>query len=539
MEQITAEKIKERIKENLSRAKSNLTPSMISNAESTQKRNNGDLLEYLLSLKDNDLFLREAYGKILGRLPDAHGFKHYMDGLNEGVPKKAILYRLINSPEARAKKVEIRFRPELTIYAFISRLKPIIKKVPLASAIIFWLYRWLRLPSRFHQLSQHFKVVLSEIGGLQAQESSHSSAIEGLQSHLASLSSAVETLQAQNNSIFSTIGQLKDRENSLSAAGETIQSQNNSILSAIGKLQARERSLSVVIEGLQSHLASLSSAIETLQAQNNSIFSTIGELKDRENSLSAAAVTLQSQYSSIFTAIKELQAQQGSHSSAIEGLQSQLNSFSSPGGRRVSSDWTKFYSKEITNEDMSKNIEHHRYFIDLICDWANKTSYGRPPKLVEIGVGTATMSIHLSKRYFEVLGIDLDPLIVAKAIETNNKLGGHAKFIAMDALDLSKFFKENAFDIAFSQGTLEHFDNEKLKQILEAQLAIAKYVILSVPSANWRQEDFGDERKMTVQEWKNLLNDFQLKIEHISYYQEGDLHIAIVINKQTPHPTLK
>jgi chaperonin cofactor prefoldin len=461
MEKITAEKIKERIKENLSRAKSNSTPIMISNAEPTQKKNNGDLLKYLLSLKDNDVFLREAYGKILGRMPDGHGYKHYMDELNEGVPQKAILYRLINSPEARAKKVEIKFRPELTFYAFISRLRPIIKKVPLASTIFFWLYRLLRLPSRFHQLSQHFKVVLSEVGGLQAQESSHSSAIEGLQSQFNSLSSFIKTLQSQNSSIFLTIRELKDRESSLSAAAETLQSQNSSIFAAIREVEAQERSRSSVIEGLQSQLASLSSA----------------------------------------------------------------------GGKRISSDWAKFYSREITNEDMAKNVEHHRYFIDLVSEWANKASNTRIPKILEIGIGTATMSIYLSKRYFEVVGLDLDPLIVAKAIETNNKLGGHAKFVAMDAFDLSKFFKENAFDIAFSQGTLEHFDNEKLKQILEAQLPIAKCVILSVPSVNWQQEDFGDERKMTVEEWKKLLNDFELKIEHISYYQEGDLHIAIVISK--------
>ena len=374
----------------------------------------------------------------------------------------------------------------------------------MASTIFFWLYRLLRLPSRFHHLSQHFKVVLSEIGGLQAQESSHSSAIEGLQSQLNSLSSAVEALQAQDSSIFSVIKEL----------------------------QAQKNSHSSVIEGLQSQLNSLSSTLENLQAQNRSIFSIIGELKVQENSLSGAVETLQVQNSSIFSAIGELRAQESSHSSAIEGLQSQLASLSSAGGRRISSDWAKFYSKEITNEDMAKNVEHHRYFIDLVSEWANKASNTRIPKILEIGIGTATMSIYLSKRYFEVVGLDLDPLIVAKAIETNNELGGHAKFVAMDAFDLSKFFKENAFDIAFSQGTLEHFNNEKLKQILEAQLAIAKYVIFSVPSVNWPQEDFGDERKMTVEEWKKLLNDFELKIEHISYYQEGDLHIAIVISKE-------
>jgi cyclopropane fatty-acyl-phospholipid synthase-like methyltransferase len=152
------------------------------------------------------------------------------------------------------------------------------------------------------------------------------------------------------------------------------------------------------------------------------------------------------------------------------------------------------------------------------------------PRLLEIGVGTATMSIYLSKSYFEVIGLDSDPIIVAKAIETNKKLGGYAKFITMDAFNIQTFFKEKSFDIAFSQGTMEHFNNEKLKKILEAQLHVAKYVVFSVPSINWPTEDFGNERRMTVEGWKTLLQDFGFRIEHLSYYQEGDLHIAIVLS---------
>lgn len=198
--------------------------------------------------------------------------------------------------------------------------------------------------------------------------------------------------------------------------------------------------------------------------------------------------------------------------------------------KRLGTNWPKFYSKEITKEDMEGNINHHRYFIDLIVDWANRCSDHHIPKLLEVGVGTtATMSIYLSKRSFEVVGLDLDPLRVAKAIETNNKLGGYGKFIAMDAFDLPKFFKENTFDIAFSQGTMEHFNNDELEKILNAQLAVAKYAIFSVPSVNWPQKDFGNERKMTAEEWERMLKYFGLKIEYISYYQEGDLHIAAVI----------
>lgn len=198
--------------------------------------------------------------------------------------------------------------------------------------------------------------------------------------------------------------------------------------------------------------------------------------------------------------------------------------------KKVYANWTEFYSKDITNEQMIENIEHHRYFIDLICNWANKISEGRVAKLIEVGVGTATMCIYLSKKYFDIVGLDVEPELIAKAIETNKRLCGSAKFIAMDTLELPNLFKENTFDIAFSQGTMEHFDNDDLKKLIKAQLAIARYVIFSVPSVNWPHQEFGNERKMTLEEWERMLIQFGVKIEHISYYQKGDLHIAAVIS---------
>ena len=62
---------------------------------------------------------------------------------------------------------------------------------------------------------------------------------------------------------------------------------------------------------------------------------------------------------------------------------------------------------------------------------------------------------------------------------------------------------------------------------LEAQLAVATYVVFSVPSVNWPREDFGDERRMTLEEWKNVLSGQGLDIEHAEYYQEDDKDILI------------
>lgn len=239
-----------------------------------------------------------------------------------------------------------------------------------------------------------------------------------------------------------------------------------------------------------------------------------------------------SKINQLFQVVNELRRNDEIYELKINQLSSGVNSMQKD-VKKVFADWAKFYSEDTTNEQMIENIEHHRYFIDLICEWANKISYGRVAKLIEIGVGTATMSIYLSKKYFDVVGLDVEPLLIAKAIETNRRLSGSAKFIAMDALELPNLFKENTFDIVFSQGTMEHFDNDDLKKLIKAQLAIARYVIFSVPSVNWPHQEFGNERKMTLEEWERLLTEFGVKIEHISYYQRGDLHIAAVISSDS------
>ena len=191
--------------------------------------------------------------------------------------------------------------------------------------------------------------------------------------------------------------------------------------------------------------------------------------------------------------------------------------------------WCEFYKEDTTEDWLKKNIEYHTYFISIINKYSVQLSQGNIPKLVEIGTGTATMSIYFSRTSYDVLGIDNDPIIVSKAINANKKLGGYAKFICLDAFDLQKLFKEKLFDVAFSQGTLEHFNNDNLKRFIDAQLYVAKCVIFSVPSINYPNSEFGNERKMSVDEWNILLKSFGYNIDYISYYQEEESHVVAVI----------
>jgi hypothetical protein len=192
--------------------------------------------------------------------------------------------------------------------------------------------------------------------------------------------------------------------------------------------------------------------------------------------------------------------------------------------------WSKLYSKQVNENNLIENIEYHKIFITKIQQYALISEKKRIPKIIEIGLGNGTMSIYLSRdKLFDVYGIDNDIDVIASCINNNNTLGGYAKFLLLNIFDLS-LLKRKEFDVAFSQGTLEHFNNEDLLKILSKQLEIAKYVIFSVPSVFWGTREIGNERKMALEEWRNLLNFGGFKILNLEYYME-DQHIIGIVSE--------
>ncbi len=197
----------------------------------------------------------------------------------------------------------------------------------------------------------------------------------------------------------------------------------------------------------------------------------------------------------------------------------------------ISSPWGEYYSEDISEEDLLGNINHHKHFISLIEEYAQKASGNNVPKLIEIGIGTATMSIYFSRRQYEVMGLDNDINVIFNSLATNKRLGGHASFVMMDVNSLNLFSKKY-FDVAFSQGTLEHFDNDGIIKILSKQLEAAKYVVFSVPSIHYPKSEFGNERKMTTEEWEVILKNGGFNIEKLEYYREDTQIVCIVTEEK-------
>ena len=202
---------------------------------------------------------------------------------------------------------------------------------------------------------------------------------------------------------------------------------------------------------------------------------------------------------------------------------------------RADHPWLTEYPNLLSEEWVAKNLEHHQELVQLVEELAQRAAAGRTPRLLEAGAGSATFSLALSRRNYDVTAIDSDPLMVLRAQHIASHLGGYARIQCLDLHHLEAF-QDGWFDVVFSQGTLEHFDNAGIRALLEQQLRVGRTVVFSVPSVFWPTRDFVNERKMSLDEWKAVLQSVDADLLHLSYYRPGELHVLAALARRHPAP---
>ena len=94
-----------------------------------------------------------------------------------------------------------------------------------------------------------------------------------------------------------------------------------------------------------------------------------------------------------------------------------------------------------------------------------------PTRTLEIGAGTGTNALWLAQRGFDVLGIDVAPLAVERAIA---KLEGRALRCRFAALDfLAALPPDGPFQFVFDRGCFHVFDEPEERARFAAQVAAA------------------------------------------------------------------
>jgi len=132
----------------------------------------------------------------------------------------------------------------------------------------------------------------------------------------------------------------------------------------------------------------------------------------------------------------------------------------------------------------------------------------RPRTALEVGCGTGRFSVFLSHIGIDVTAIDNDEGVLERAQRISKALHGSVKFAKADAARLP--LADDAFDVCFHQGLLEHFSDDQIAAFLREQLRVAKAVVFSVPGRCYPTQEFGNERLLSRRQWLRILSGFNV-----------------------------
>lgn len=169
-------------------------------------------------------------------------------------------------------------------------------------------------------------------------------------------------------------------------------------------------------------------------------------------------------------------------------------------------DWYDVYLEQINKSGGEKSymafkIFHKKKLLKIL------RKYSGNGKLIEAGCGTGIITSQLASEGYDVTGIDINQKILnlCKKLEKEFFGANKAKFINKSIFDLD--YKRKTFDLCFSCGVLEHFEDEKIINSIKQQLNISKTVIIVIPT-KWFDDSealHGDDRFLKISYWRKLI----------------------------------
>lgn len=176
-------------------------------------------------------------------------------------------------------------------------------------------------------------------------------------------------------------------------------------------------------------------------------------------------------------------------------------------------DWYDVYLNQIQKSGGDKSymefkIKHKKKLIKIIKKECNNG------KILEVGSGTGIVCSQLANEGFDVTGVDINSKIIKLAEKLEKEYFGENKVSYMQMSLFELKFNKKEFELAYSVGVLEHFDDNKIKEAIKQQLNIAEKVIIVIPT-KWFDDDetlHGDDRFLTLKHWRKMINDAGGKI---------------------------
>lgn len=163
------------------------------------------------------------------------------------------------------------------------------------------------------------------------------------------------------------------------------------------------------------------------------------------------------------------------------------------------SNWSQFYAGRCNSRYKQHVRTKYAPFIQAIAHagWG-VARHGVRPVLREegAGIGTVTAVLHSDLNYradYRMFDLDFEQAALASHntgmfCAVGNILEAHSKV-----------------DVIHSHGVLEHFCDSDIQQTVQRQQEDASHAVVAyVPSRRYKTPSFGDERLLSLGEWRNI-----------------------------------
>lgn len=142
-------------------------------------------------------------------------------------------------------------------------------------------------------------------------------------------------------------------------------------------------------------------------------------------------------------------------------------------------DWDGVWSRKgllVRIVSLGRNF-YNLFFKNLLLKYIKAET-----NMIELGCGTAGLGFLLASNFNKYRGVDISPVIIESAGNDARRKGiDNMTFSVADCRNLSQEF-ENRFDLAWSQGLVEHFDDPRA--VVRSHIRAVKpggTVLISVP----------------------------------------------------------
>lgn len=184
------------------------------------------------------------------------------------------------------------------------------------------------------------------------------------------------------------------------------------------------------------------------------------------------------------------------------------------------SKWSILYEKEIlSSSSIEKYIEEKLSTKKKVINLINK--YATNHSILELGAGTGVLALYIStlnNNYVDALDKDIDMIDLSKKYFLDKFPKANINYICDDIRNIKDIVK---YDVGYSIGILEHYEDREIIKLIQKQISICNYVIIGIPTRYFDEDKkmYGNERYLPLNYWRDLIKKSNCRIiEESSYH---------------------